>query len=555
LDYIPPELQRDVRQLWKDAGNSGMNQDPRRIRSGGTFMPPSALCGSYVCSIRKTVVRDEYLGAITADEINVQFTYLNWPGLQKHMDSEGTRYETVASWQRSVLEHKRQLYKLMAMSESGKQVIQEATELWQEKKSELIDIFQSQLSFIESHGDWSLEQFEHYARQHKESGMGYKRLTWSSILRDQDKLVEAHKQYYNVVRNLIEVLRDERYYDGEHSIHPMWTYPALRSRPGDIRDINVDDGTGSVVVTKCRDRAAGGVFGLSQLFWPIFRSDLKRDLAEMLISNIERQTNMKLITPEVYGVKAYLELFQEDPEVLAIFDTSLAERLEAQISDLPTAANLSMQGFPKKLGFKKFSGISSTRTDQYITEPFLILAAVKLGFLSKANHYYFGGDNWACPTEEPIPEEIHDVLSPSSRWLGHDPLLKAISGFKLTTDSADKSQNWTDRMTKFGMSQSRSGVVRLTRTLIGMNLIPELMTLEQFLNKVAESKVDVIDLHEGEPYHHLMDEPLRAKELIDTSPELEHACHGVFEIAQQMNVPYKLVDDIKSPLEPTFHKV
>jgi hypothetical protein len=555
LDYIPPELQRDVRLLWKDAGNSGMNMDPRRIRSGGTFMPPSALCGNYVCFVRKTVIRDQYLGAVTADQIKVQFTFLNWPGLLNYFDQEGTRFETVASWQRSVLEHKRQLHKLVSLGTSCQDLINEARELWLEKKEELVNIFQAQLDFIEKHGDWSLEQFEHYARQHKKSGMGYKRLTWASILKDNENLVEAHKQYYHVVRELITVLRDDRYYDGEHSIHPQWTYPALRSRPGDIQDSNITDGTGEVTVTKYRDRAAGGVYGFSQLFWPIFRSDLKKELAEILISNVERIVNMKLITPEVFGVKAYLQLFSEDPNNLAIFDTSLAERLEAQISDLPTAANLSMQGFPKKLGFKKFSGISSTRTDQYITEPFLILAAVKLGYLSKASHYYFGGDNWACPSTESVPEEIHDVLSPTSRWLGHDPVLKAIGGFKLTVDSADNAQNWNDRMNKFGITQLKSGVVRLTRTLIGMNLVPELMTLEDFLNKVAESKVDVIDLHEGEPYHHLMDEPDTAKQLIESSVELEHACEAVFSIAQQMNVPYKLVDDVKSPTQPTWSKV
>jgi hypothetical protein len=264
---------------------------------------------------------------------------------------------------------------------------------------------------------------------------------------------------------------------------------------------------------------------------------------------------MKLITPEVKGVNAYREFFSEDPHSMSIFDTSLAERLEAQISDFPTAANLSIQGFPKELGFKKFSGIASTRTDQYLTEPFLILAAIKLGFLSKASHYYFGGDNWACPSSEELPESIHDILSPSSRWLGHDPIVRGVAGFKLTIDSADHAQNWTDQMRKFGISQSKSGVVRLARTLISMNLVPDLMTLDQFLDKVAKTDIDNISLHEGEPYHHLLDDPDTARLIINGSPEIEEVCRSIFEIAQRMNIPYKLVDDIKSPVTPTWSKI
>jgi hypothetical protein len=385
--------------------------------------------------------------------------------------------------------------------------------------------------------------------------MGYKRLTWASVLKDESKLNEAYKQYYDLVRNLIEELKNDKYYDGMHSIHPKWTYPALRSRPGELVESNLSEDTGTVIVNKHRDRAAGGVFGLSQLFWPIFKSDLKKELAEILLSQVGRITSLTLKTPEVEGVKAYIDFLNEDADALAIFDTSLAERIESQISDFPTAANLSMQGFPKKLGFKKFSGISSTRTDQYLTEPFLVLAAIKLGFLSKASHYYFGGDNWACPSMEPIPENIHDVLSPSSRWLGHNPRLQAISGFKLTVDSGDKSQNWTDQMYKFGISQQKSGVVRLARTLVSMNLIPDLMTLPEFLDRVSKSGVDDINLHEGEPYHHLLDNSETAKQLIDSSSELEHVCEAVFSMAQKMNIPYKLVDDIKSPIPPSWSKI
>jgi hypothetical protein len=555
MEYVPPELLTNISILWQDAGNAGMALDPRRIRSGGTFMPPSALCGSYVCTTRKTVVRDPYLGSVTADQIKIQFSYLNWPGLSIHFDEEGTRYETVASWQRSVLEHKRQLLKLNTLSGDSKEVLEEATSLWQEHKEELVKLFMSQLTFIDQHGDWSLDQFRHYANQHKESGMGYKRLTWASILRDETKLNEAYKQYYDLVRNLIEELKNEKYYDGEHSIHPRWTYPALRSRPGDLVESNLSDDTGTVVVNKYRDRAAGGVFGLSQLFWPIFKSDLKKELAQILLGQVSRITGLTLKTPEIEGVKTYCDFLSEDPNALAIFDTSLAEKLESQISDFPTAANLSMQGFPKKLGFKKFSGISSTRTDQYLTEPFLVLAVIKLGFLSKASHYYFGGDNWACPSTEPVPESIHDVLSPSSRWLGHNPKLQAISGFKLTVDSGDKAQNWTDQMYKFGLSQLKSGVVRLSRTLISMNLIPDLMTLPEFLDKVSKSGVDNIDLHAGEPYHHLLDDFDTAKQLLDTSAELRYVCENVFSMAQKMNVPYKLVDDIASPIAPSWSKI
>jgi hypothetical protein len=519
-------------------------------------MPPSALCGSYVCNIRKTVVRDEFLGSISADQIRVQFSYLNWPGINNHFDIEGSRFETIASWQRSVLEHRRQLIKLNSLDETSRQILAEARELWLEKKEELVRLFISMIDFIDNQGDWSLEQFKHYAVAHKKRGTGYKKITWGSIVRDQEKLDAAYQQYYKLVRDLLALLRDEAMYDGEHTIHPKWTYPALRSRPGSISEQSYKEGVGDVLLSKYRDRAAGGVYGLSQLFWPIFRADLKRDLAKMLLSAIAQLTKLTMITPEVDGSSAYLKFFSEDPHNLVVCDTSLAERLEAQISDLPTAANLSIQGFPKQFGYKKFSGIAPTRTDQYVTEPFLILACIKLGFISKPSHLYYGGDNWGWPACEPLPEKLFNILSPSSRWLGHNPEMQAISGFKLTVDNTDRAENWSSGQTKLGFNQYKSGVVRLTRNLIGMNLIPDLMTLPEFLNKVViQSGIDTIELHEGAPYHHLLDDPVMAKALIDHSPELEDVCRSVFEIAQKMNVPYKLIDDVKSPIEPSWQKV
>lgn len=554
MDYIPPALQGDVTKLWLDAGVSGINADPRKVRSGGTYMPPSSLCGGYTVSRRRTVVRDEFIGTLTADQIRIQFSFLDWPGIREHFELEGTRFETIASWQRSLLEHKRQVHRLAMLSETSKEILQEARELWTEQKDRILKIFMSQLNFIEQKGDWSLEQFEHYAKEHKRSGMGYRKLTWGSILRDESKLKEAYKQYYKVVSDLIHELQREKYYDGEHTIHPQWTYPALRSRPGDVVNMTIQDGTGDVLVNKHRDRAAGGVYGFSQLFWPIFKTDMKKMLSELLLAEVEGLTGLKLITPEVHGVQAYCDFLDEDPHSLTIFDTSLAERLEAQISDLPTAANLSIQGFEKRLGQKKFSGIAVTRTDQYITEPFLLLAAIKLGYISKASHYYFGGDNWAAPTGEEIPKELQEIFSVSQRWLGHDPIRQAISGFKLTVDSPGKGQNWTDRMVNFGLTQTKSGLVRLTRTLIGMNLLQDTFSLRDFLRKVASSSVDTINLHEGAPYHHLLDDPITAKTLIEEIPELELACDAVLATASQLEVPYKLVDDRKAPMEPTFHR-
>jgi hypothetical protein len=380
-------------------------------------------------------------------------------------------------------------------------------------------------------------------------------MSWGALLRDESRLKEAYRQYYKATSDAIMALRDEKYYDGEHTIHPRWTYPALRSRPGDLQDMQINDGSGSVLVTKHRDRAAGGVFVMSQLFWPIFKPDKKAYLAKTLISEINRLTNLKLITPEVEGVEAYVQFLEEDPHSLNVFDTSLAERIEAQISDLPTAANLSIQGFEKRYGQKKFSGVAPTRTDQYLTEPYLVLAAIKLGYLSKASHYYFGGDNWACPSTETIPEEIQDVLAPDGRWLGHNPFTQSISGFKLTVDSAEKSLNWNERQLKFGCSQVRSGAVRLTRTLIGMNLIPDIMTYRDFLSKVAGSTVDTIVLHEGQPFHNLLDKPEIAKQLISDTPELEHACEAVLELSTKVDMPYKLVSDIRAPIQASFTKV
>lgn len=148
MDYLPAKLQGDMSLLWQDAGTSGLNLDPRKIRSGGTFMPPSAICGSYSVVTRKTVVRDPYLGTVSGDQVKVHFTYIKWPGIEEHIPWEGTRFETVASWQRSVLEHKRQVLKMAALSDPCKDLLNEARSLWLEKKEELLKLYMSQFTLL-----------------------------------------------------------------------------------------------------------------------------------------------------------------------------------------------------------------------------------------------------------------------------------------------------------------------------------------------------------------------------------------------------------------------
>lgn len=379
-----------------------------------------------------------------------------------------------------------------------------------------------------------------------------RKLTWGAILKDPLRFRECYSQYFKATSDLLALLIQDKFYDGEHTIHPQWTYPALRSRPGDQADIKVNDGVGDVIVTKHRDRAAGGVYGMSQLMWPIFETDHKRFLANLLVSEISRIVGLKLITPEVEGVKAYQSLLDEDPDNIVLFDTSLAERLESFISDLPTAANLSIPGFEKRYGQKKFSGISLTRNDQYFTEPFLILAAIKLGYLSKSSHYYFGGDNWGCISSEPIPKEIEEVLAPSERWLGHSVLHQNIPGFKVTIDSADDCATWTDRQNKFGFNQTRSGIARLTRVLVSMNLVPDLMTFKEFLDKVARSDLDNIDLHDGAPYHNVLEDSELMKRFIEQTPDFAQVCEDVLKLSESCSVPYKLINDTNSPVEPSY---
>jgi hypothetical protein len=552
---MPPEIIRDPSQLWSIGDNSGMTRDPRRVRTGGTYMPPSALSGGFTILRRKTVIRDQYLGTLPADQFSIQFSYIDWPGLNQQIESEGTRYEAVGSWQRSHLEHKRQLFKMAALRGPAKDILDEARNLWLEKKSELVKLFISILDFISKYGDWSYEQFEHYARRHKDSGLGYRRQTWAALLRDESKMKEAYSQFYKVVRELTTILAQDKYYKGDLTIDPKWTYPAVRSRPGDVQDANIEHGNGQVLLSKYRDRAAGGVYGLSQLFWPIDRPDLKKQLATQLLRAVESLLSLRFITPEVEGVKAYIQFFEEDPHKLRIFDTAMAERVEAQISDFPTASNLSAQGFDKRLGQKKFSGMSLTRTDQYLTEPFLIVAAIKLGYISKASHYYFGGDNWAVVLEEELPQEIESILSPSQRWLGHNPLSQSIGGAKFVIDNSDKAENWTERQYRFGILQHKSGLVRLTKSLVNLNLVPDIMTLDQFLRKVSDTAIDTIELHEEQPYHHYLDDPAIALQLLEQIPELGIACEAILKISQQLSIPYKLIDDVKTPTKPTIQKV
>jgi hypothetical protein len=277
-------------------------------------MPPNALVSEWKFNHEgATIVQDPYLGNVRSDIYNIVFKPLI-PEILQYRHEEGTRYETIAYWSRSSMEIRRKVAKAASWPAANPSFHKAKRQFSEWLWPHYVDFHKAKAQYILTEGDWSLENFTRYVREHKKSstGYGYK---WSYLLHpDRERqLATAWTELCLILRTHLNDLLDDSTYNylRNRALHPSTTYPALRSRPGDAGPLSKFGDVYTVRVRKHRDRSAGGIKAISQKNFPVFF--FEDDFASEYIQNMFKKIlgiNVKF--PVLEGVQHFIDFIEDD---------------------------------------------------------------------------------------------------------------------------------------------------------------------------------------------------------------------------------------------------
>jgi hypothetical protein len=137
-------------------------------------------------------------------------------------------------------------------------------------------------------------------------------------------------------------------------------------------------------------------------------------------------------TPEEDGKEIFLKLKGGEYNY---YDTSMAEKLDGMVVDLPFRTCLSQKGFDVLAGMTKVSGSFSTRLDMFMTQSLIHRVMFELGVFIPDPGTLGGGDNFARKAPLDANPVIDHIFSTSERFLGCDK--HGVLGFRILRDGAD----------------------------------------------------------------------------------------------------------------------
>jgi hypothetical protein len=428
-----------------------MLREGRKNKWSGNTMKPGALVNLHKTRwIGLTQTRAEWS---SKPLLEVQYeveigSYFPWDAIFSEKD-EIKRFETLSFWHPSYQEELRHLELIGSLRKT--ELFLKLKEIVDSHKQEIIDAFVKYVGMIIKEGDMSFEQWKFYVTEHKNSASPYEGKHWNDILQNDSELkktwTEMNKWLIQFQKQLPQILSIRR-----PLIKVEAVYPALRARPSETELTHKDNDRIILKCKKIRDRKAGGVKGLSQLEYPIFKRSTKKKIYQECFYNlIEKISGCKLIPITTYGASFYSQVFDTD---INCYDLRNAEKLVGILLDfLPVNVDLGHPEYPEEDAGEMYSGIGPTRPMAEIVVGVLTKLLKILGYA--IDILFLGGDNFGFKLFiDCISDGFDLVFTNEDTILGANPKLKRFYPLSLVTDSVKNRQNiptkwsaliWTQR--------------------------------------------------------------------------------------------------------------
>jgi hypothetical protein len=360
------------------------------------------------------------------------------------------RFETTSFWHLSFQEVIRHLELISAAQMQD--TYAKLKEIVDSFEDEIKEAFKKYVNMIVKDGDFSFEHFSKYVKDHERSASPFDGLKWRDILDDPGKLKQAYVavnqwiiKFNDALPKLLKFKRP--------LIKIDYVYPALRARQAEYELQSYSNELVRIACSKIRDRKAGGVKGMSQIEYPIYKLPVKKKIYDECFYNlISKIAGCSLIPIVTHGAAFYKQVFENKPQC---YDIRNAEKFVGSLlSFLPINVDLGHPEYPDEIAGEMYSGIGPTRP---VAE---IVVGVLINYLRNElglpiTSVFLGGDNFGFAVELDCKEQNLDLfMTNEDTILGALPIEEHFGPLSLVTDSVNHRANvpvkwqtltWTQR--------------------------------------------------------------------------------------------------------------
>ena len=492
----------DPNVMFTAKSQGGIEIEGRKTRRGSSSMK----IGTYT---RDWTVSDVHVRQIqpegmpfTVNEYNYKVKVTSFVPLVL-LGNEIKRYETVGWWQCSYQEILRhlQLGTLFTEAKLWKSIM----DVIDSSKEDLYDIILGYYDLILSIGDDSDAQWEYYVKEHEKSATPFDDVDYWGKLLDSSKRLNTSKyltmdwekkfnKYLHGRANTINT-------SIPHLVKAQYTYPGFRSRPADYSIIQEDDYSRVVLCKKWRDRKVGGIPGMSQSTWRIYKNKTKESVESYLTDKMRKVSGLDVSRLSQLKLDGYLRILNEDWN---LYDMKTAEKQTGlAFAWTGFACDLGSPKFDEKLAAEMYSGIGPTSP---LNELFMsiILRVIKEDEQWDGSRVMYFSDNLAV--DVPLPEQV--FLEPATEFCGLNKDTESFGPVSLTTDNPKHRLRFNGKWQR--QVQSIQYLMRPMLACI-MNGIGGRDVTRRFLEWAKDRSIFVED--EGERKDYLVDEVMKNIEI------------------------------------------
>jgi hypothetical protein len=353
----------------------------------------------------------------------------------------------------------------------------------------MIELFDTFFHDLTTLGDSSRQQWDFYVKEHRKSSSPFG-VKWAYFITNDsasrlawEKVNLWCSQYATNFKGMCT--GGEPVY-----IDPRFTYGGIRNRPGTYDIIKKQDFVVDLLVTMWRSRCVGGVEGLSQIMYRIYKHKDKKIIQKKLITWIRSKLpGINVDFLEDLGPAAYIKLLEPGWKC---YDLKNAEKQTGLLmSFLPFAVDLSHPEFPAKLGASLYSGIGPTSQFNMILVCLIMVILINR-FNLKITDLMIYSDNFAVRGDL-LPDLPN--YSAETRFAGFIVDKACFGPVSMVTDNPNHRINMPvgGRQTQ---SQGTQYVLRCLMSVVQSNLSGD--TCSRFLNWIVDKKV----MEDAEDYRH-----------------------------------------------------
>jgi hypothetical protein len=492
--------------MYTSKSEAGAEKEGRQTRSGSSSMKIGTYTKDwYIYDVFTRQIQPEgFPDPVTQFNFKVKVTSFVPLVL---LGDEIKRYETVGWWLCSYQEILRHLH--LGSLFTGSSLWKSIMNVIESQADDIYDMLLGYYDRILRSGDDSDGQWEFYVKEHENSAAPFEDVKYWKDIRSSIRMMNASKditmKWESQFNNHMHKRKKNSFNVHEpYMIKASYTYPGFRARPSDYTIVPQasNDYTRLVLCSKWRDRKVGGIPGLSQSTWRIFKNKSKDKIESYLTSCCKKLSGLEVTRLSEEKLDGYLDILNNDWH---LYDMKTAEKqtgLAFQWTGF--TCDLGHPKYPAELASEMYSGIGPTSPlNEFMCNIILRVLTEDEGWEGRKVKIF--SDNLATDVE--LPDQV--FLEKADQFCGLDPIKKSFAPVSMCTDGPKHRISFNGKIQR--QTQTLQYVMRPLLACI-MNGIGGRDVTQRFLEWCKDKEV-FVEESGGDRKDYLVDEVLRQPEI------------------------------------------